>query len=96
MCVCVCVCETSFCTLTEEQTLTVLDKTLPRFELGPFLINTNRNIRLPLYQPAGYHRHCCGNDYNAGLGIQSHMGATVGNNSYNMAQCHTKPEKLHE
>jgi len=24
------------------------------------------------------------------------MGATVGNNSYNMAQCHTKPEKLHE
>jgi len=28
-----------FCTLTEEQTLRVLDKTLPRFELGPFLIN---------------------------------------------------------
>jgi hypothetical protein len=96
MCVCVCLCETSSCTLTEEQTLAVLDKTPPRIELGPFLINANSNIRLPLYQPACYHIHYCGNDYNAGLGIQSYMGATDGKNRYNIAQCHTKTEKLHE
>ena len=38
---------------------------------------------------------CCENDYNAGSGIQSHMGAIVGKNSYNIAQSHNKPEKLH-